>query len=159
MWSIMKLQVRRCIKDPQKWMSRTHTGEQTAAIALPLHICTCLLLFPSVVNCQKWGLLHWVQEQPPDVKLIVPTCRLFCSPQVTKMKTLQVISLTLLSVLAASAQVLRFGKCPKPAVQANFDPTRVNTKLFFFSSFHCYEEVNVQWQKWVKSCVSSAVHW
>lgn len=63
------------------------------------------------------------------------------------MKTLQVISLTLLSVLAASAQVLRFGKCPKPAVQANFDATRVNTKLFFFLSFHCYDEVNVQCQK------------
>lgn len=50
------------------------------------------------------------------------------------MKTMKVIFLTLLSVLAASAQVLKFGKCPKPAVQANFDATRVNTTLF--SYFH-----------------------
>uniref|UniRef100_A0A8D3AZ27 Apolipoprotein D n=1 Tax=Scophthalmus maximus TaxID=52904 RepID=A0A8D3AZ27_SCOMX len=41
-----------------------------------------------------------------------------------KMKAMQVISLTLLSVLAASAQILKFGKCPKPAVQANFDATK-----------------------------------
>ncbi|XP_030016887.1 apolipoprotein Da, duplicate 2 [Sphaeramia orbicularis] len=40
------------------------------------------------------------------------------------MKAIQVISLTLLSVLAANAQVLRFGRCPKPPVQANFDATR-----------------------------------
>ncbi|XP_070830904.1 apolipoprotein Da, duplicate 2 [Chaetodon trifascialis] len=46
------------------------------------------------------------------------------------MKTTQVIFLTLLSVLAASAQVLKFGKCPKPAVQANFDPTRYIGKWY-----------------------------
>ncbi|XP_035027502.1 apolipoprotein Da, duplicate 2 [Hippoglossus stenolepis] len=40
------------------------------------------------------------------------------------MKAMQVISLTLLSVLAASAQIFKFGKCPKPDVQANFDATR-----------------------------------
>ncbi|TNN27891.1 Apolipoprotein D [Liparis tanakae] len=40
------------------------------------------------------------------------------------MKAMQVIFLTLLSVLAASAQVLKFGKCPKPAVQANFDASQ-----------------------------------
>lgn len=50
----------------------------------------------------------------------------FCSLQVVKMKAMQVIPLTLLFVLTASAQVLKFGKCPKPAVQANFDATRVN---------------------------------
>ncbi|KAL3055422.1 hypothetical protein OYC64_018161 [Pagothenia borchgrevinki] len=37
------------------------------------------------------------------------------------MKAMQVISLTLLSVLAVSAEVLRFGRCPKPAVQADFN--------------------------------------
>ncbi|XP_074505845.1 apolipoprotein D-like [Sebastes fasciatus] len=46
------------------------------------------------------------------------------------MKAMQVISLTLLSVLAASAQVLKFGKCPKPAVQANFDATRYIGKWY-----------------------------
>ncbi|XP_076601817.1 apolipoprotein Da, duplicate 2 [Chaetodon auriga] len=46
------------------------------------------------------------------------------------MKTMQVIFLTLLSVLAASAQDLKFGKCPKPAVQANFDPTRYIGKWY-----------------------------
>uniref|UniRef100_A0A8C5N9P9 Apolipoprotein D n=1 Tax=Gouania willdenowi TaxID=441366 RepID=A0A8C5N9P9_GOUWI len=40
------------------------------------------------------------------------------------MKTMQVIPLTLLFALAASAQSIKFGKCPKPAVQANFDATR-----------------------------------
>ncbi|XP_023281130.1 apolipoprotein D-like [Seriola lalandi dorsalis] len=49
---------------------------------------------------------------------------------VDKMKAMQVISLTLLSVLAASAQVLKFGKCPKPAVQANFDATRYVGKWY-----------------------------
>lgn len=52
-------------------------------------------------------------------------CCLLCPLQVVKMKTTQVISLTLLFVLTASAQVLKFGRCPKPAVQANFDATRV----------------------------------
>nr|QCP69313.1 apolipoprotein Da.2 [Lateolabrax maculatus] len=46
------------------------------------------------------------------------------------MKAMQVISLTLLSVLAASAQILKFGKCPKPAVQANFDVTRYTGKWY-----------------------------
>ncbi|XP_042284954.1 apolipoprotein D-like isoform X1 [Thunnus maccoyii] len=41
-----------------------------------------------------------------------------------KMKAIQVISLTLLCVLAANAQLLKFGKCPKLDVQANFDATR-----------------------------------
>lgn len=54
---------------------------------------------------------------------------LFSSLQV-KMKAVQVISLTLLSVLTASAQLIKFGKCPKPDVQANFDATRVNLKSF-----------------------------
>ncbi|KAJ3597906.1 hypothetical protein NHX12_001422 [Muraenolepis orangiensis] len=37
------------------------------------------------------------------------------------MKTLQVISVTLLTALAASAQVLVAGKCPRPAVVKLFD--------------------------------------
>ncbi|XP_075875864.1 apolipoprotein D-like [Nelusetta ayraudi] len=46
------------------------------------------------------------------------------------MKTMQVISLTMLFVLTASAQVLKFGRCPKPAVQANFDATRYIGKWY-----------------------------
>ncbi|XP_071765276.2 apolipoprotein Da, duplicate 2 [Centroberyx gerrardi] len=46
------------------------------------------------------------------------------------MKAVQVISLTLLSVLAASAQIFRPGKCPKPAVQENFDVTRYIGKWY-----------------------------
>ncbi|XP_073347963.1 apolipoprotein D-like [Pagrus major] len=46
------------------------------------------------------------------------------------MKAMQVISLTLLCALAASAQFLKFGKCPKPAVQANFDATRYVGKWY-----------------------------
>ena len=45
------------------------------------------------------------------------------------MNTIQVISLTLLSVLAANAQVIMPGRCPKPAVQKDFDAARVNNKL------------------------------
>ncbi|CAG5896516.1 apolipoprotein Da, duplicate 2 [Menidia menidia] len=40
------------------------------------------------------------------------------------MKVIQVISVTLLFVIAASAQVLKAGRCPKPAVQSNFDASR-----------------------------------
>ncbi|KAK9979176.1 hypothetical protein ABG768_012620 [Culter alburnus] len=40
------------------------------------------------------------------------------------MQALQVLSLTLLSVLAVSAQSIGSGKCPEPPVQQNFDPTR-----------------------------------
>ncbi|XP_028283760.1 apolipoprotein Da, duplicate 2 [Parambassis ranga] len=40
------------------------------------------------------------------------------------MNAVQVLSLTLLSVLAASAQVLKPGRCPEPAVQENFDAAR-----------------------------------
>ncbi|XP_060901062.1 apolipoprotein D-like [Labrus mixtus] len=46
------------------------------------------------------------------------------------MKAMQVISLTLLCVMAASAQMLRFGKCPKPPVQANFDSSRYVGKWY-----------------------------
>lgn len=46
------------------------------------------------------------------------------------MKAAQVISLTLLSVLTASAQLISFGKCPKPDVQADFDASRVNIESF-----------------------------
>ncbi|XP_030259342.1 apolipoprotein D-like [Sparus aurata] len=40
------------------------------------------------------------------------------------MNAIQVISLALLSVLAANAQVIMPGRCPKPAVQENFDAAR-----------------------------------
>ncbi|KAG8014285.1 Apolipoprotein D [Nibea albiflora] len=55
---------------------------------------------------------------------------LFSAGRGEKMKAMQVIFLTLLSVLAASAQVLRFGRCPKPAVQANFDASRYIGKWY-----------------------------
>ncbi|XP_008274001.1 apolipoprotein D-like [Stegastes partitus] len=46
------------------------------------------------------------------------------------MKAMQVISLTLLLAVAASAQVFKLGKCPKVAVQANFDATRYIGKWY-----------------------------
>ncbi|KAM6990070.1 apolipoprotein D-like [Tautogolabrus adspersus] len=46
------------------------------------------------------------------------------------MNSLQVISLTLLSVLAANAQVISPGRCPKTAVQENFDAARYLGKWY-----------------------------
>ncbi|XP_045551111.1 apolipoprotein D-like [Salmo salar] len=46
------------------------------------------------------------------------------------MQALQVLSLTLLSVLAANAQTFRPGKCPQPPVQANFDAARYLGKWY-----------------------------
>ncbi|XP_054641357.1 apolipoprotein D-like [Dunckerocampus dactyliophorus] len=46
------------------------------------------------------------------------------------MAAMQVISLMLLSVLAANAQVTMPGRCPKPAVQANFDIARYLGKWY-----------------------------
>ncbi|KAJ3595714.1 hypothetical protein NHX12_005017 [Muraenolepis orangiensis] len=46
------------------------------------------------------------------------------------MNAIQVISLTLLSVLAANAQVLVAGKCPQPAVKENFDAAQYLGKWF-----------------------------
>ncbi|TKS79604.1 Apolipoprotein D [Collichthys lucidus] len=40
------------------------------------------------------------------------------------MNAIQVISLTLLSVLPANAQVIKPGRCPRPAVQPEFDAAR-----------------------------------
>lgn len=54
------------------------------------------------------------------------------------MNAFQVISIALLSVLAANAQVIAPGRCPKPAVQKDFDTTRVNITqyvVFFLSLF------------------------
>lgn len=45
------------------------------------------------------------------------------------MNAYQVISLALLSVLAAEAQVIKPGRCPRPAVQQEFDAARVNIHL------------------------------
>ncbi|KAF0046760.1 hypothetical protein F2P81_000393 [Scophthalmus maximus] len=49
------------------------------------------------------------------------------------MNAIQLISITLLSALAAHAQVIMPGRCPKPAVQENFDAARVNTKATYAS--------------------------
>ncbi|XP_029309802.1 apolipoprotein D-like [Cottoperca gobio] len=46
------------------------------------------------------------------------------------MNAIQVISLTLLSVLAANAQVIMPGRCPKPAVQENFDAAKYLGKWY-----------------------------
>lgn len=46
------------------------------------------------------------------------------------MNTIQVISLTLLSLLAASAQVIKPGRWLRPAVQQKFDAARVNECSF-----------------------------
>lgn len=54
------------------------------------------------------------------------------------MNAFQVISIALLSVLVANAQVIAPGRCPKPAVQKDFDTTRVNITqyvVFFLSLF------------------------
>lgn len=45
------------------------------------------------------------------------------------MNAAQVISLALLSVLAAKAQVIKPGRCPRPAVQQQFDAARVSARL------------------------------
>ncbi|KAJ8011188.1 hypothetical protein DPEC_G00055580 [Dallia pectoralis] len=47
-----------------------------------------------------------------------------------KMQTLQVLSLTLLTILAAKAQTVRPGKCPQPPVQANFDAAKYLGKWY-----------------------------
>uniref|UniRef100_A0A8C2WX26 Apolipoprotein D n=1 Tax=Cyclopterus lumpus TaxID=8103 RepID=A0A8C2WX26_CYCLU len=47
-----------------------------------------------------------------------------------KMNAIQVISLTLLSALAVNAQVIMPGRCPKPAVQENFDTARYLGKWY-----------------------------
>lgn len=59
-------------------------------------------------------------------------CVCVCSYPGPKMQTLQVLSLTLLSILAANAQTLRPGKCPQPPVQANFDAARVTIPNFYY---------------------------
>ncbi|CAJ1072703.1 apolipoprotein D-like [Xyrichtys novacula] len=46
------------------------------------------------------------------------------------MNALQVISLALLSVLAANAQVISPGRCPRPAVQEKFDAARYLGKWY-----------------------------
>ncbi|XP_008332761.1 apolipoprotein Da, duplicate 2 [Cynoglossus semilaevis] len=46
------------------------------------------------------------------------------------MNAFQVISIALLSVLAANAQVIAPGRCPKPAVQKDFDTTRYLGKWY-----------------------------
>lgn len=51
------------------------------------------------------------------------------------MQALQVLSLTLLSVLVANAQVLHPGRCPVPPVKENFDVTSVSpTDMYAFQS-------------------------
>ncbi|CAL8290581.1 unnamed protein product [Merluccius merluccius] len=50
--------------------------------------------------------------------------------RVMKMKALQVIYLTLLAVLAARAQVLVAGKCPRPAVVKFFDASMYQGKWY-----------------------------
>lgn len=42
------------------------------------------------------------------------------------MRAAHVISMTLLLAFAANAQVFKAGKCPTPAVQANFDASKVS---------------------------------
>lgn len=44
------------------------------------------------------------------------------------MRAAQVIPVTLLLAFAANAQVFKAGRCPTPAVQANFDASRVRLR-------------------------------
>ncbi|XP_012711000.2 apolipoprotein Da, duplicate 2 [Fundulus heteroclitus] len=46
------------------------------------------------------------------------------------MKAVQALTLTLLLVAGASAQLLKSGKCPNPAVQSNFDASRYLGKWY-----------------------------
>lgn len=45
------------------------------------------------------------------------------------MNAVQILTLTMLLAAGGSAQLLRSGKCPNPAVQANFDAARVSKIL------------------------------
>ncbi|CAB1460327.1 unnamed protein product [Pleuronectes platessa] len=57
------------------------------------------------------------------------------------MNAIQVISLTLLSVLAANAQVIMPGRCPRPAVQENFDTARYLGKWYDFQRLpHAFQK-------------------
>lgn len=114
-----KVQVGESIKGRQTCLCSTQTGEQPESPLCASEPCSS------------------VSEQ------IAAVCCVLCPPQVVKMKTMQVIPLTLLCVLTASAQVLKFGKCPKPAVQANFDVTRVNKPLFLFFLLLPFQKKNV----------------
>ncbi|KAI2667723.1 Apolipoprotein D [Labeo rohita] len=51
------------------------------------------------------------------------------------MQALQILFLTLLSVLAVSAQSIGSGKCPQPPVQQNFDPTRYTGRWYEIMKF------------------------
>ncbi|KAK7944715.1 hypothetical protein WMY93_000443 [Mugilogobius chulae] len=55
---------------------------------------------------------------------------LHLTPLRLKMQAAHVISLTLLCAAVASAQVISLGRCPKPAVQANFDSSRYIGKWY-----------------------------
>ncbi|XP_030608475.1 apolipoprotein D-like isoform X2 [Archocentrus centrarchus] len=57
------------------------------------------------------------------------------------MNAIQVISLTLLSVLSASAQVFKPGRCPTPAVQEKFDAARYLGKWYEIQRLpHIYQK-------------------
>lgn len=86
------------------------------------------------------------------------------------MKPVRVVALTLLSVVAIGAQVLRLGKCPQPAVQANFDANRVNTTFFPLLLFMLWDiqlisihllflQTQNNNYRLSESRASSAVHW
>lgn len=85
-------------------------------------------LLPGNTGKQVAGVI--LVFSPPVSKWISITEQsfLFSTGCGEKMNGIQVISLTLLCVLAANAQVIMPGRCPKPAVQENFDAARVNTK-------------------------------
>ena len=85
---------------------------------------------PSNTGEQEGVSLHrslfvWIPNWTENINVISAGCE-------EKMYAIQVISLALLSVLAANAQVIMPGRCPKPAVQENFDAARVKTTPFLF---------------------------
>lgn len=130
-----KLQGLGAIKDPQK-LNVLHTGSSLIQVSrlqprlCLFYICTSIYMHVScsvllAADCSKQKFCPPSSGPRDCLSNCAVVVFILCS--LMKMKAMQVISLTLLSVLAASAQILKFGKCPKPAVQANFDATKVNT--------------------------------
>lgn len=113
------------INTPNKLRSSllpSNTGEQVAGGSLSLSLSVSLILYLSINYNFYFSFCRLLL--PRIVFLLWTGCG-------DKMNAVQVISVTLLSILAANAQVIKPGRCPRPAVQQKFDAARVNTKPFY----------------------------
>lgn len=105
------------------------------------------LIYKSCINSDHYRIPGDTGEQAAAVTLscsLVSICEnaltgfLFYTGCEEKMNVLQVISLTLLSIVTAKAQVINPGRCPVPAVQEKFDAAQVNFKPYYASfAFVC----------------------